>query len=98
MKNSTPIKNKYTCDTCKGVIVTIDLDEGATPSILPCKANSKCGGFMHSAYYSPAAVGDAEPEYEWYKPNRADRRNGNKAFRDYYARGGLALRRIEDES
>lgn len=91
-------KNKYTCNRCDHVIITIDLDEGTTPSMLSCKNSSvDCNGSMWSSFYSPASVGDAEPTYEWYRPNREERRRGNGASRQYYKQGGLALRKIEED-
>lgn len=86
------VKNKYTCESCKGTIITIDLDVGTTPSMLACRARGDCKGVMWSSFYSPSSVGDAEPTHEWYIPVREERRSGNKAYRDYYKKGGLALR------
>lgn len=81
--------------SCGQEIITIDVDEGTTPAFLACRAVEGCGGIMESSFYSPASVGDAEPQYEWYKPNREERRAGNKDMREYFRRGGLDIRKIE---
>lgn len=59
-------KNLYVCDTCRGVIATIDVDEGTTPAFLACRADGteefdredKCKGMMQSQWYPPEPWGN----------------------------------------
>jgi len=50
-KMSIGMKNMYTCDECKGTIVTIDREQGVTPFALACRATEGCRGTMTSAFY-----------------------------------------------
>lgn len=82
-------KNKYTCDVCGGAVVTIDIDEGVTPFMLPCYATKDCGGTMTSGFYAARDLG--EPQYEWRKPTPKQYRRMSPAMKDHVDRGGLEL-------
>lgn len=91
-----PRTNAYICQTCSGVIVTVDRDEGVTPMFLRCRATKDCGGQMVSCMYrvKETMANPPEPTYEWYAPNRAERRRLTSGMRDHIERGGLLIREI----
>ncbi len=84
-----PRINQYTCDTCGGVITTIDRDEGTTPMFLNCRATPGCDGRSVSSMYRVSP--HLKPEWEWYRPKKAKGEN-----REHVAMGGLLIRQIEE--
>lgn len=86
-------KNIYVCRECRGHIVTVDLDEGVTPFLLPCKETLKCVGLMQSSMYR---VYDQEikADWEWYKPTMDERRKLNPFAQEHVTMGGLLLRKV----
>jgi hypothetical protein len=84
------MKNKYTCDECKGSIITIDREEGVTPYALACRATDGCQGTMTSAFY--LCDQNLIPGWEWYKP--ANLKGLNAGTREHVEHGGLLLQRI----
>jgi hypothetical protein len=83
-------KNKYTCTTCRGEIVTVDLDEGVTPFALACRATPGCGGVMQSCFYTCDQV--LKPSWVWFKPKTL--KGLDAGTRDHVERGGLVVGRI----
>jgi hypothetical protein len=61
-------KNIYTCDKCKGHIVTVDVDRGVTPFMTNCKATLNCKGMMTSSMYRVFDQ-NMRADYEWYRPS-----------------------------
>lgn len=75
-------RNAYYCQTCRGYIVTVNLNDGTTPFMLACRVKGEpgdpdndCRGLMRSMYYpaQPWPKTDdydnpipTEPTYEWY--------------------------------
>jgi hypothetical protein len=101
---SAPVKtgprlNAYTCSTCGGKTVTIDIDDGVTPFMLNCRASGKasggCPGTAQSAMYrvNPATIG--EPAWEWYKPTEAATRKLSAGMQEHVRSGGLLIRKRE---
>lgn len=90
--NTTGRLNSYRCDTCEGLIVTIDRDEGVTPFMLRCRVTEKCGGSMTSSFYKLHAPG--EPTWEWRKPTEAEIQRASTGLRGHYEQGGLLLAKI----
>lgn len=85
-----PRINKYTCDTCHGEIVTVDVDEGVTPMMLACRATNKCGGRMFSHGYR--VEGEPVPTHEWFKPKSLS--GFSAAMKQHIRQGGLVLRAV----
>lgn len=81
--------NIYVCRTCRGHIVTRDIDAGVTPFMLKCRAKLECDGDMQSSMYR---VFDQEvrEDYQWYRPTAAEALGAWE--RDHVAAGGLMLR------
>ncbi|WP_342163120.1 hypothetical protein [Methylobacterium sp. SD21] len=81
--------NIYTCGTCRGHVVTKDLDEGVTPFMMECRATAGCRGDMRSSMYR---VYDQEmrPDFEWYRPTAVE--VVEPPLRDHVSRGGLLIR------
>lgn len=98
-ENIVPIAkvNTYTCDTCNGSIITIDVDEGVTPFMLRCRATPKCPGTSRSALYREV-VSDLNfrPHYLWVKPDAAEYEKLNKATQQHVDQGGLVLIAYEE--
>lgn len=93
-------ENVYTCEECRGWIVTIDRDPGVTPMFLACRApqptttEPTCTGRMVSAGYpsGPKPPQYRPPTWEWFRPDSLD--GLDPAMRDHVMRGGLELREI----
>jgi len=81
-------KNLYTCDTCRGEVVTIDTDKGVTPFMISCRATPGCKGFMQSSFYhcDPSRVA----QFEWYRPETIE--GFDPATKEHVMKGGLLLR------
>lgn len=84
-------KNRYTCDACGGVIITVDIDDGVTPAFLSCKTTLGCLGTMHSDFYRVQTTMPAE--YEWLKPDSL--KGYSRGMRQHIEMGGLVLRKIQ---
>jgi len=82
--------NQYTCETCGGVITTIDRVPGTTPFSLVCRATPGCNGRSYSSMYrvQPGLT----PTHEWYKPDKLPRDPG---MRQHVQMGGLLIRPVE---
>lgn len=88
--------NVYQCEKCGGETVTIDREEGVTPFMIRCRANTECGGMMNSTFYM--ASQDLTPKFEWRKPTPVEYEKLDKATRkDHVDRGGLLLYPIAPE-
>jgi len=88
--------NTYTCPECGHRAVTVDVDEGTTPMIVPCRVLSEtdCEGAGVSAWYR---VPDGlTPEFEWYRPSKEEIAAASDYEQDHYELGGLALRRVDE--
>ncbi len=85
--------NQYTCDECRGTIVTVDRDEGVTPFMLGCRAKPGCTGLMRSSFYSLPTI--PRPSWEWYKPQfEEELKKLDHQTREHVKLGGLLLRQI----
>lgn len=84
--------NVYTCDQCRGRIVTRNAVEGTTPFLLACRATKGCRGLMESGFYRVAQ--DAVPTYEWFRPTPEEARRQGPAMEDHFRMGALDLREI----
>lgn len=84
------LKNTYTCDVCRGKIVTEDVDRGVTPAFIACRATRHCTGMMASGFYrtDPFARADGE----WYRPSRDALKDMTIQERKHVVDGGLVLR------
>ena len=83
-------KNRYTCDTCNGSIVTEDRDEGTTPFMLGCRAKTGCKGMMRSSFYRGVAP-DEPVDFIWRKPTSTEVMRASKAMLQHFAMGGLDI-------
>lgn len=80
--------NRYDCQTCDGLIITIDRDKGVTPFALACRATSGCRGDMFSSFYQGAT---GKPTFEWRKPTPVEYAAGSVGMRAHFDQGGLDL-------
>jgi hypothetical protein len=87
-------KNIYTCEACRGHVVTVDKDAGTTPFMIGCKVTEGCNGKMTSSFYR---VFDQKmaAAYEWYRPDATEITTLDSATRHHVELGGLLLRKIE---
>jgi hypothetical protein len=83
-------KNIYTCDRCKGHIVTLDIDKGTTPFLVECKATINCKGMMKSSMYRVFDQ-DMRPDFVWYRPSAVE--DVKPHLVEHIRMGGLLLRR-----
>ena len=81
--------NRYTCQSCRGSIVTVDRDEGTTPFMLLCRATKGCHGHMYSSFYR--VDGAPAPQYEWRKATPAEYSASDPAMRQHFDMGGLDI-------
>lgn len=79
-----PRLNVYRCQVCGGATVTVDLDEGTTPFMLGCRAESlaggrrasgKCSGMAQSSMYRVAPLWLAHVSHAWVRPADPDNIN-----------------------
>lgn len=82
--------NIYTCRTCRGHVVTRDIDTGVTPFLTSCAATEGCGGMMQSSMYN---VFDQamRASHIWYRPHINTLLS--PATIEHLNKGGLILRR-----
>lgn len=90
--------NVYTCGTCGGFTVTIDVHEGVTPFLLACRASGRpgdCGGMAESSFYpkGPIPTHIPPPQWEWYTPSEGEYRRLNRDMREHVDKGGLCIRK-----
>lgn len=91
-----PRINIYTCDTCGGKTVTVDIDDGVTPMMIDCRASGNegdCLGTAMSAMYRVRPGEAGEPQWEWYKPKELAMRALSPGMLEHVKMGGLLLRR-----
>jgi hypothetical protein len=80
--------NRYTCQSCGGVIITIDRDEGVTPFMLACRAKPGCKGEMYSSFYRDVK---GEPTFEWRKPTPDEYAKASPFMQQHFEMGGLDI-------
>lgn len=85
--------NIYTCTTCRGHIVTRDVDAGTTPFMTSCRSTPGCPGNMQSSMYRVFDQTMRE-DFQWYRPSAAE--NVAQHNRQHVAMGGLLLRKAPD--
>lgn len=85
--------NIYTCELCRGFIVTRDVNEGVTPFMTNCRATPQCSGMMKSSFYRVFDQSMRET-HQWYRPP------ADQVLPPHYAehvrKGGLILRENPD--
>ena len=93
-QNEAPRLNIYQCQSCYGLICTVDRDKGVTPFMVDCKVKSGCSGPMRSSMYRvfPMTV----PTWEWYRPTTTE--DLSKPAQEHVDKGGLLLRKITTEA
>ena len=95
--------NVYVCP-CGHQVVTIDVDEGVTPFMIPCPTGCKpvqAGfkvGLAQSSFYQVDQRHEI-PEWEWYKPSSRERKTlgFSRAELEYIKQGGLMMRELTPE-
>lgn len=93
--------NVYTCGLCRGLTVTVEVDEGVTPQIVGCRAKGEgaCTGSAQSSWYKVPA--DAPPaDWEWYRPDDAEvkrLKRKSPSLVEHVKHGGLLIRRRRAE-
>lgn len=86
------VVNQYTCMTCGGVITTVDIHQGVTPSMLVCRATLGCEGSMNSHYYRVDQ--SLTPTHEWYMPDEREMKRLSPGMRQHVESGGLKIRPV----
>lgn len=81
-------RNSYSCTTCAGTYVTVDIDPGVTPMMMRCYATEGCDGTAQSSWYK--SVPAVDPTLEWYRPETT--KGENPAMVDHLRNAGLAHR------
>lgn len=85
-------RNAYTCQKCKGTIVTVDNDKGTTPFMIECRAKPGCNGDMHSHFYLGSVVSGRLPAtFEWRKPTEEEYQKASPGMRAHFDQGGLEI-------
>lgn len=82
-------KNIFTCMTCRGHIVTIDVSAGTAPLTIGCHSTLGCKGTMRSSLYNVFDQ-SMRPDMEFYLPPAAQMLKTAEA--KIVADGGLLLR------
>lgn len=81
--------NIYVCRTCRGHMVTRDVDKGTTPFMVGCRVTPGCAGNMQSSMYQVFDQEMAE-SHQWFRPASAD--GLTLAELAHVRQGGLLLR------
>lgn len=89
--NNSGKLNIYTCEKCRGHIVTKDVDAGVTPFMIRCYATEDCPGNMQSSMYRVFDQ-SMKASHEWYSPNKEELIKLDRWSRDHVAKGGLMMR------
>lgn len=86
--------NIYTCEKCRGHIVTRDIETGVTPFGTSCRATPGCAGMMQSSVYH---VQDQRirASHVWYRPTINDLLKPGTL--EHVNKGGLLLREARPE-
>ncbi len=97
MRFKLPRENVYTCHLCGVMQVTVDVDEGVTPFMVPC-STKECMGPRTSAFYprAPRPPSLPAPTHEWYKPAQEEISKLSDGNREHVLKGGLLLRKRTD--
>lgn len=71
MSQKIPRRNIYVCQGCSERVVTVDVDKGVTPFMIPCLL---CGSSMHSLFYPKEhfLYGVLRVRFEWAKPTKEE--------------------------
>ena len=94
--------NQYVCDTCGHVTTTVDRVNGVTPYLIGCRGLDPCKGqggnagrdLARSRCYKNIPE-DAQPTYEWYRPEYMDDLGDMDQWsQEHVLQGGLLLRPI----
>lgn len=93
-------RNAYFCNSCRKVIITVDVDEGVTPMFIPC---IHCNHAATSMMYQipgclrfnvvDGVMQDVPADLEWYKPNKKEIKTLSKSLREHVHNGGLLFRK-----
>ncbi len=84
-------KNSYVCEKCLYSTVTIDVDEGSTPSAIVCRnPKRRCKYLAQSQFYKVSQ--SLIPRWEWYRPSAEIMALSPTQMREYFEKGGLAMR------
>jgi hypothetical protein len=83
-----PRTNIYTCDKCRGEVVTKDIDPGVTPFMISCRFKQGCKGTMTSNFYQCSQ--NLPYSFEFYRPETID--SFDPETIEHLRKGGLLLR------
>lgn len=97
MRIKLPRENVYTCHLCGVMQVTVDVDEGVSPFMIPC-ATKECMGPRTSAFYprAPRPTSLPAPTHEWFMPCMAELPEFSESDREHVLNGRLLLRKRTD--
>ena len=82
--------NCYTCQRCKKITKTIDVDAGVTPFIHTCE---HCGEMAQSSFYNDIAP-HLRPTQQWYRPTLKQCLSMRESLLSHVLQGGLDVRKI----
>lgn len=83
--------NIYTCEACRGHIVTRDLGAGVTPFMIGCRATPDCRGMMKSSMYRVFDQSMKE-SHQWRTPASVDELASLSQWEaEHVSNGGLLL-------
>ena len=89
--------NSYACETCSGVIYSVDLNPGITPEFTSCVASMGCVGQMRSSRYEvPDDLNHGLIKWGWYRPADVDKFT-KEEHEAVLNRGELLLKRLVPE-
>ena len=81
-------KNRYTCELCESILVSVDIDDGTTPFMIECW-NCDVADMTSEMYMCPQ---DLIVTHEWYAPDRKERRKLSPSEKNHVEKGGLLMR------
>lgn len=86
--------NIYTCEKCRGHVLTRDVDKGVTPFMIPCMATDDCDAMMTSSFYRVWNQSTRE-DYQWRKPPTLD--GLSRYHAEHVQKDGLLLYHMNGE-
>jgi hypothetical protein len=95
-------RNAYFCNKCRKVTITVDVDEGVTPSSIQCPHCNKSiawsfmyqvPGCMYFGDFKNGKMTFISADYEWYKPSEKETLMLSKAEAEHVFKGGLLMRK-----
>ena len=92
-------RNAYFCKKCRKVTITVDIDEGVTPMLIPCiHCEQMANSFMYQVpacmrYDFSNGIKILPADIEWYRPEKNELLKLSSHEKEHVNKGGLLMRK-----